>query len=134
MVLGEIPTLPFGLYASGDCSPAALRVAAVRDEDVFAVVCRDGLIDLAGMVYLRSLASPLLVLSTVEDERLLAGNRRALRELNCRKDLQAFSANTPPDSPAAFDFVVRQALLWFVRNRPARSATGRGSSENERAG
>jgi hypothetical protein len=56
MLLGELPTLPIGLCAAGDCSPVALRVAALRDHDIFAVVCRGGLIDLAGMLYLRSLS------------------------------------------------------------------------------
>lgn len=128
MALGELPNLRFGLYAAGDCSAAALRVAAVRDEDVFAVVCRDGLIDLAGMVYLRSLISPLLVLSTVEDERLLASNRRALRELRCRNDLRVL----PTNSPEAGEFVLGAALPWFVRNRPACAVADGNSPENER--
>jgi hypothetical protein len=28
MLLGEVPTLPIGLCAGGDCSPVVLRVAA----------------------------------------------------------------------------------------------------------
>jgi hypothetical protein len=99
MLLGELPTLPIGLCASGEGSPVALRAAAVRDHDIFAVVCRGGLIDLAGMLYLRSLTSPLLVLVAADDERVAASNRRALRELRCDKELKLLPASSEqPDS------------------------------------
>ena len=69
MLLGELQTLPIGLYAANATSPVAVRVAAQRDHDIAAIVCRGGLIDLAGMLYLRSLESPLLMLVEETDTR-----------------------------------------------------------------
>lgn len=74
-----------------------LRVAAQRDHDIFAIVCRGGLIDLAGMMYLHLLASPLLVLVGQDDERRVVSTRRALRELACPNELQLLPASA--DSP-----------------------------------
>lgn len=111
---GELPLLPVALCAFGDCSPVAVRVAALRDHDVFAVVCRNGMIDHAGMLYLRSLESPLLVLLDEDgDERLIASARRALREIACRQSLV-------PVPAGAFDLVARETARWLLAHRPGR--------------
>jgi len=117
MLLGELPTLPIGLCAAGDCSPVALRVAALRDHDIFAIVCRGGLIDLAGMLYLRSLSAPLLVLVGEDDERVTASNRRALHQLSCHHELKLLPP-VSPDPAAALGAVARETALWFVQHRP----------------
>lgn len=115
MLVGELPTLPIGLCGVGDCSPVVLRVAALRDHDIFALVCRGGLIDLAGVVYLRSLTAPLLVLVDENDAGGTMSNRRALRELSCRQELQSLPASVlSPDSAAAFECVARATVHWFV--------------------
>jgi len=122
MLLGELPTLPIGLSAGGDCSPVVLRVAALRDQDIYAVVCRGGLIDLAGVLYLRSLASPLLVLVDEDDELGTTSNRRALRELDCPHELRTLAAQTDsPTSAAAFELVARATARWFIDRLPAAS-------------
>ena len=124
MLLAELPTLPIGLCAAGDCSPAALRVAALRDHDIFAVVCRGGLIDLAGMLYLRSLASPLLILVGENDERVAASNRRALRQLACGKELKRLPpAVDSPDPALADELVARETAQWFVQHLPVSAQT-----------
>lgn len=123
MFLGELPTLPIGLCAAGDCSPVALRVAALRDKDVFAVVCRSGLIDLAGTLYLRSLTAPLLVLVADDDERVVASNRRALRELSCRKELMLLPSGGEASDPATVgQRLARETTQWFVHNLPIPTA------------
>ncbi|MBL8424704.1 MAG: hypothetical protein JNK06_14580 [Candidatus Accumulibacter phosphatis] len=115
MLVGELPTLPIGLCGVGDCSPVVLRVAALRDHDIFALVCRGGLIDLAGVVYLRSLTAPLLVLVDENDAAGTMSNRRALRELSCRHELQLLPAGVhAPDSAATFECVARATVHWFV--------------------
>lgn len=119
MRLGEVPPLPIGLCAAGDCSPVVLRVAAERDRDIYAVVCRGGLIDLAGTLYLRSLLSPLLVLVTEDDERGAASNRRALREVSCRHELRLLPASVDAPDSAAVEQVARVTALWFVKQLPA---------------
>lgn len=119
MLLGELPRLPIGLCGAGDCSPVVLRVAALRDHDIFALVCRGGLIDLAGVVYLRSLTSPLLILVNEDDESAGRSNRRALRELSCRHELKPLPASVhAPDSAAAFECVARATVHWFVHHLP----------------
>jgi len=122
MLLGELPPLPIGLSGAGDCSPVALRVAALRDHDIYALVCRGGLIDLAGVLYLRSLASPLLLLVDEDDQRSTMSNRRALRELACPHELRGLAARTDaPESAAAFETVAHATALWFIDHLPAAS-------------
>jgi hypothetical protein len=124
MRLGEVPTLPIALCAAGDCSPVVLRVAAERDRDIYAVVCRGGLIDLAGTLYLRSLRSPLLVLVAEDDERVATSNRRALREVSCRHELRLLPAGVDaPDAAAASEQVARETALWLVKHLPAPSGS-----------
>ena len=67
MQMGEMRQQPIGVFAANATSPVAVRVAALRDHDIAAIVCRDGLIDLAGVLYLRSLESPLLLLNEETD-------------------------------------------------------------------
>jgi hypothetical protein len=123
MLLGELPPLPIGLSAAGDCSPVVLRVAALRDHDIYALVCRGGLIDLAGVLYLRSLASPLLLLVNEDDRRSTTSNRRALRELTCPHELRMLAASTDaPASAAAFEAVARATARWFIDHLPAASS------------
>jgi len=115
MLNEELPAVPIGLCASGSGSPVVVRVAAVRDHDIAAIVCRGGLIDLAGMLYLRSLESPLLVLVGESDERLVASNRRALEEISCAKDLEIIpGTDSQFASTAAFDDVAQRAAQWFT--------------------
>ena len=126
MVLGELPVVPIGLCAAGDCSPVVVRVAALRDHDIFALVCRGGLIDLAGMLYLRSLASPLLVLVAEDDERGLLSNRRALREVVSEQQLKLLPASVDsPESAVVFECVARATAQWFVQHLPTGSAPAR---------
>ena len=119
MLTAELPRLPIGLCAAGDCSPVALRVAAQRDRDVFAVVCRGGLIDLAGVLYLRTLVSPLLVLVGADETRVEASNRRALREVTGRQELKRQPASgDAADAAAAFGWLARETACWFVHHLP----------------
>ncbi|HPT49606.1 MAG TPA: hypothetical protein PLS67_04850 [Accumulibacter sp.] len=118
---GELPLLPIALCAFDDCSPVAVRVAALRDHDVFAVVCHNGMIDRAGMLYLRSLESPLLVLLDDDDDRLIASGRRALREVACQQSLVLVpAAAESPHSAGAFEVVARETARWLVTHRPRR--------------
>ncbi len=116
MQLGELRTQPIGLCAANATSPVAVRVAAQRDHDIAAVVCRGGLIDLAGMLYLRSLESPLLLLLEESDTQHIASNRRALQEVTCRKELK-FIPEIGIDyaTSAGFEAAAGEAARWFVR-------------------
>ena len=124
MLMGELQTLPFGLCAAHATSPVAVRVAALRDHDIAAVVCRGGLIDLAGLLYLRTLEAPLLQLVEENDAAQLAAARRA------QKELQALSTvRTIPEigfeiaGSAGFEAAARETTQWFCKHF-ARHASG----------
>jgi hypothetical protein len=109
-----LPTLPIALCGSDHASPAIVRIAAQRDHDIAAVVCRGGLIDLAGVLYLRSLTSPLLVLLGEKDSALIKSNQRALQEVHCRAKLEIIPDTTIGFcSGRAFDTVAHETALWF---------------------
>ena len=117
MLMGELRTLPFGLCAAHATSPVAVRVAALRDHDIAAVVCRGGLIDLAGLLYLRTLEAPLLQLVEENDAAQLAAARRA------QKELQALSTvRTIPEigfeiaGSAGFEAAARETTQWFCKH------------------
>ena len=111
-----LASLPIGLYGSGSTSPVVVRIAALRDNDISAVVCRGGLIDQAGILYLRSLAAPLLVLVEANDEALIASTRRALQEISCRKELKPV-ADSGKDlaTSDAFAVVAHETAQWFAQ-------------------
>ena len=117
MLLGEIRTLPMGLWAANATSPVAVRVAALRDHDIAAIVCRGGLIDLAGMLYLRSLESPLMLLVEETDARHVASSRRAIEEVPCRKELKLIpEIGIDYATSAGFELSANEAVKWFVEH------------------
>jgi len=116
MQLGELPTLPVGLWAADATAPVAVRVAALRDHDIAAIVCRGGLIDLAGMLYLRSLDSPLLVLLDASDAQRIASNTRALQEIGCAKELKLKTKASADGGTADLEGATRDASNWFVEH------------------
>lgn len=105
----ELAALPIGLCGSGFSSPAVLRVAALRDKDILAVVCRGGLIDLAGVLYLHSLQAPILILADADNPHLAASNNRALQEISCRKELSLLHS-----TPDTHDRAAHEAERWFI--------------------
>ena len=122
MTTAELRAQPLGLFAANATSPVALRVAALRDHDIAAIACRGGLIDLAGVLYLRALEAPLLVLAEESDEAHIDSNRRALREITCRKELR-FIPEIGPDYAASNGIAacISAATTWFTHffsNRP----------------
>ena len=113
--LGELESQPIGLYAANATSPVVVRVAALRDHDIAAIVCRGGLIDLAGMLYLHSLASPLLLLVEEGDEQHYASGSRAMRELRCAHEIRRIpEIGVDFASSAGFARVADEAAHWFL--------------------
>ena len=116
-LLGEIPAQPLGLYAANATSPVVIRTAALRDHDIAAIVCRGGLIDLAGMLYLRSLESPLLMLVEETDSRHIASSRRALQEIRCLKELKLIpEIGIDYTQSSGFEMAAKEASQWFVKH------------------
>ncbi|MFT3850460.1 MAG: hypothetical protein QM739_17820 [Propionivibrio sp.] len=112
--MGELPEQPIGLFAANATSPVVVRVASLRDHDIAAIVCRGGLIDLAGVLYLRSLESPILMLVEETDEQHATSNRRALREVSCAKELKLIpEIGIDYAISAGFELAVQEATHWF---------------------
>lgn len=117
MQLEEIPTQPFGLCAANDTSPVVVRVAALRDHDIAAIVCRGGLIDLAGALYLRSLESPLLLMIEETDTAHIAVSRRALQEVSCIRELKLIpEIGFDIVASAGFESAARESVNWFRKH------------------
>lgn len=115
--MGELESQPIGLYAANATSPVVVRVAALRDHDIAAIVCRGGLIDLAGMLYLHSLESPLLLLVEESDARHIASSSRALEEISCRKELKLIpEIGIDYATSAGFELSARSAAQWFLEH------------------
>ena len=113
--LGELESQPIGLYAANATSPVVVRVAALRDHDIAAIVCRGGLIDLAGMLYLHSLVSPLLLLVEEGDEQHYASGSRAMRELRCAHEIKRVpEIGVDSASSAGLARVADEAARWFL--------------------
>ena len=129
MLIGELAAQPLGLWAADATSPAAVRVAALRDHDIAALVCRGGLIDLAGMLYLRTLAAPLLVLIEETEVRLVASNRRALQEVHGLRELKLIpEIGIEYAASAGFEIAAGEASDWFVKHFAATSSALSGKS------
>lgn len=124
MLLGELPMQPLGLCAANATSPVVVRVAAQRDHDIAAIVCRGGLIDLAGVLYLRVLESPLLMLVEETDSVRIASSRRALQEIACRTELKLIpEIGFDYATSAGFEMAGQEASVWFLKHFNAARVT-----------
>jgi hypothetical protein len=84
---GDMQNLPLAIHAAGDVTPAAIRVAALRDTQVSVVAGHGGLVDRAGLQALEMLAAPLLMLFDQDDQGALASWHRAQRHFNCQTEM-----------------------------------------------
>ncbi|PKO92391.1 MAG: hypothetical protein CVU16_06490 [Betaproteobacteria bacterium HGW-Betaproteobacteria-10] len=103
---GDMQDLPLAIFASGDCSPAAIRVAAQRDTQVQAVACHGGLIDRAGLEGLKLLVAPLLTLFDSNDDMGRAAFQRAANHLICEHKTHSLEIGEDPVTPA---------VIWFSK-------------------
>lgn len=94
---GDTEELPIGLFASAHVAPAAVRAAARRDQQVRALACHGGLIDLAGLQHLDLLVAPLLMLVDPDDTVSAASFQRATAHLKAPHELHCLE---PGENPA----------------------------------
>lgn len=111
MELEEIPTLPLGLIAAYDATPLAVRVAAQRDQDIGALVCHGGLVDLAGLQYLKVLQAPLLLLTDSDDTVASRNLQRARQYMPGVVETEQLP--TAPDQTTRA--ATQHAARWFQR-------------------
>lgn len=113
-------TLPIGLFGHQMAAAAAIRIAALRDNDVFTVAGRDVLIDLAGVQNLRLLRAPLLVLLAASESHRIAAAQRAFPLISCEKQIERLPDLDPDSTDQAADHAAAQlAAAWFARWMPA---------------
>jgi putative phosphoribosyl transferase len=116
--------MSFGLFGASTGAAAALCAAAMRPEQVVAVVSRGGRPDLAAD-RLAQVQAPTLLIVGGADLEVLALNRRALRELRCSKRLEVLPGATHLfEEPGALDKVAQLAAAWFETHLGCRPPPG----------
>jgi len=117
----ETKTLPLGYFGASTGAGAALAAAANDPEAIRAVVSRGGRPDLAGE-HLKSVRAPTLLMVGGNDHVVIELNQRALRLLQCPKDLIIIPGATHLfEEPGTLEEVARLACDWFVRHLTANS-------------
>ena len=109
MQMEEMAPQPIGLFGSNTTTPVVVRVASLRDHDIASVVCRNGLIDLAGILYLKTLTSPLLALVEENDRTLQSNNQRALQAVQCVAEIKTI-AEVGPNFAISESFALAASL------------------------
>lgn len=106
-----LPSLPIALLASGDATPVAIRAAAIRDKAIAALACSGGLVDLAGLQYLRVLRAPLLMLHHADDTAAAANIARARKFIEASVEIEVL----PDDRILADIESARRRVAWLRR-------------------
>lgn len=113
--------LPIGLFGASTGAAAALQAAAMRPEQVAAVVSRGGRPDLAGK-RLAEVRAPTLLIVGGDDSQVLALNREALRQLRCEKRLDVVPGATHLfEEAGALESVAQRAAGWFTTHLTRRT-------------
>jgi putative phosphoribosyl transferase len=108
--------LPIGYFGASTGAAAALAAAAVRPDEVNAVVSRGGRPDLAGAALIHVQAPTLLIVGG-DDVQVIQLNREALSQLRCEKQLAIVPGATHLfEESGALDEVGRLACDWFQRH------------------
>jgi pimeloyl-ACP methyl ester carboxylesterase len=108
--------LPIGYFGASAGAAAALAAAAVRPDEVNAVVSRGGRPDLAGAALIHVQAPTLLIVGG-DDVQVIQLNREALSQLRCEKQLAIVPGATHLfEESGALDEVGRLACDWFQRH------------------
>jgi putative phosphoribosyl transferase len=111
----QTAALPLGCFGASTGAGAALVAAARNPRGVAAVVSRGGRPDLA-QAYLPYVEAPTLLIVGGDDGVVLELNERALRLLNCPKELVVVPGATHLfEEPGALEEVARLAKAWFVQ-------------------
>jgi alpha-beta hydrolase superfamily lysophospholipase len=106
--------LPVGYFGASTGAGAALRAAADRRVDVFAVVSRGGRPDLAG-AFLGQVRSPTLLIVGGRDEQVLELNRSAAAAIPAECGVVVVDGATHLfEEPGALEQVALLARQWFL--------------------
>jgi dienelactone hydrolase len=105
-----------GYFGASTGAAAALQAAAVMGRQIAAVVSRGGRPDLAGVMALRTVESPTLLVVGGLDDIVLELNRKAFAILHCAKELTIIPGATHLfEEPGTLKQVTQYAVAWFGR-------------------
>jgi len=111
-----ISILPLGYFGASTGSAAALVAAALKPDDVRAVVSRGGRPDLAGP-YLSKVQAPTLLIVGGDDPFVIRVNREAMQHISAETKLEIIPGATHLfEEPGALEKVAELAADWFVRH------------------
>lgn len=110
---GDMQNLPLGIHATGEVTPAAIRVAALRDTQVHTIACHGGLVDRAGLQALEILVAPLLMLYDEDDQGAQASWQRAQCHFSCLTEIHRLQTGEDEGE---------RVSTWFARH--ARRTSG----------
>jgi dienelactone hydrolase len=111
-----ISMLPIGYFGASTGSAAALVAAAVKPEDVRAIVSRGGRPDLAGP-YLSRVQAPTLLIVGGDDPFVIRLNREAIQHISAETKLEIVPGATHLfEEPGTLEKVAQLATDWFVRH------------------
>jgi putative phosphoribosyl transferase len=125
--------LPIGMFGASTGGGAALRAAAARPDEIFAVVSRGGRPDLAGAA-LREVTAPTLLIVGGDDVQVIALNRDAMARMSGEVSLEIIPGATHLfEEPGALERVAALAAGWFEQHLRSRSTSTADTSRHHRA-
>ena len=108
--------LRIGYFGAGTVAAGSLVAAALRPNQVIAVVSRSGRPDLAGAALMRVQVATLLIVGE-HDAELIEPNRAALAQLRGEKQLATVPGATHFfEEPGALEIMAQLASDWFERH------------------
>jgi len=115
----DTAALPIGLFGASTGGGAALRAAASKPDEIFAVVSRGGRPDLAAGA-LPDVKAPTLLIVGGEDRPVIAMNRDAMPRMRGQVAIEIIPGATHLfEEPGALEKVADLASAWFARFRNA---------------
>ena len=115
----DTAALPIGLFGASTGGGAALRAAASKPDEIFAVVSRGGRPDLAAGA-LPDVKAPTLLIVGGEDRPVIAMNRDAMPRMRGQVAIEIIPGATHLfEEPGALEKVADLASEWFARFRSA---------------
>jgi len=112
----KLKSLKVGYFGSSTGAAAALKAAAQKPKEVYAVVSRGGRPDLADEA-LQKVESPTLLIVGGDDTEVIELNKTALEKLQCEKKLEIVKGATHLfEEPGTLEEVAQKAADWFSRH------------------
>jgi putative phosphoribosyl transferase len=122
----RIASLSVGLFGASTGAAAAIRLAAMPDSHIAAVVSRGGRPDLAGPGALGTIAAPTLLIVGGFDTGVIALNEAAEEKMRCERRLEIVSGATHLfDEPGTLEEAAALACAWFVNHLVAPGSRAR---------